>query len=75
MEVPEKIDCIDCGQPCYRLSFPPEEGWAIGDYVAYRCSGCNDRWDVVVADPDEVTPQSSLSAEARAVFESRRQDN
>lgn len=74
MEVPDKIDCIDCGQPCNRLSFPPEEGWEIGDYVAYRCSGCNDRWDVVVADPNESTPESSLYNEARAAFESRRED-
>lgn len=75
MEIPEKIICVDCGQPCYRLSFAPEDGWQIGDYVAYRCSGCNDRWDVVVADPDEPTPQSELSEAARAIFESRKAES
>jgi len=52
MQVPDKIDCVDCGQPAYLLSHPPEDGWADGDYVAYRCSGCNDRWDLVVEASD-----------------------
>ncbi len=79
MDVPEKIDCIDCGQPAYRLSYVPEEGWEVGDYVAYRCSGCNDRWDMVVGDDTESeteTPQTHpAAAEARAILESRRDSN
>lgn len=55
MDVPETITCVDCGETAHRLSPPPEEGWTPGDIVAYRCSGCRDRWDLTVADPD--TPQ------------------
>jgi hypothetical protein len=75
MEVPEEIECVDCGQPAYRLSYPSEEGWQAGDYVAYRCSGCNDRWDMVVSDEndgDDVT--SSHAAEARAILQARQSD-
>ncbi|MEM9284197.1 MAG: hypothetical protein AAGA96_20460 [Verrucomicrobiota bacterium] len=76
MEVPEKIVCVDCGEDAHRLSHPPEEGWEPGDYVAYRCSGCNDRWDLVVADPEnEQTESSSFSDEARAILEKRRSEN
>lgn len=75
MDVPEKIDCVDCGQPAYRLTEPPEEGWEIGDYVAYRCSGCNDRWDLVVSDESEEGPAPpSLLEEARSIIEERRRD-
>jgi hypothetical protein len=28
----------------------PEFGFCPGDWVAYRCSGCGDRWDMEVAD-------------------------
>ena len=52
MEVPDSITCVDCGQTAHRLTPPPEEGWEPGDIVAYRCSGCRDRWDMTVADPD-----------------------
>ena len=52
MEVPEKITCVDCGQDAHLITYPPEEGWQIGDYVAYRCRGCNDRWDLVVDEND-----------------------
>ncbi|MEM9015470.1 MAG: hypothetical protein AAGC68_00555 [Verrucomicrobiota bacterium] len=73
MEVPEKIVCVDCGETAHRLSYPPEEGWRVGDYVAYRCSGCNDRWDLVVADEDETDETTSFAAEARAILEARRE--
>lgn len=74
MEVPDTIVCVDCGQPARLLSFPPEEGWEVGDIVAYRCSGCNDRWDLVVADEDENQATDSVSAEARAILEQRVRD-
>lgn len=74
MEVPETIVCVDCGQPARLLSFPPEEGWEVGDIVAYRCSGCNDRWDLVVAGEDENQATDSVSAEARAILEQRVRD-
>ncbi|MEM1442554.1 MAG: hypothetical protein AAGF67_09440 [Verrucomicrobiota bacterium] len=75
MEVPEVIVCVDCGQSAHRLTYPPEDGWEVGDYVAYRCSGCNDRWDLVVGKEDsEETATDSFAAEARAILESRRKD-
>ncbi|MCB1089084.1 MAG: hypothetical protein KDM63_18760 [Verrucomicrobiae bacterium] len=52
MDIPLIITCIDCGADAHRLTPEPEFGWATGDIVAYRCSGCLDRWDMVVADPD-----------------------
>lgn len=52
MEIPDSITCIDCGQDARRLTEKPEEGWEPGDFVAYRCTGCNDRWDMVVADEE-----------------------
>lgn len=72
MEVPEVIVCVDCGQSAHRLTIPPEEGWEIGDYVAYRCSGCNDRWDLVVCHEDagEIATDS-FAAEARAILQAR----
>lgn len=44
--LPETIVCVDCGGTCHRLSRAPDEGFEPGDTVAYRCSDCNDRWDV-----------------------------
>lgn len=74
MDVPEEITCVDCGQPAYRLSYPPSEGWEVGDYVAYRCSGCNDRWDMEVsAEVEETGTRQTFSyaAEARVILEER----
>lgn len=71
MEVPETIICVDCGQEARRLTPPPEEGWEIGDSVAYRCTGCNDRWDLVVSDPDSPPSSVSYVAEFRALLEDR----
>lgn len=53
MEIPDSITCIDCGQEARRLTEAPEDGWEPGDFVAYRCTGCNDRWDMVVANEEE----------------------
>lgn len=71
MEVPETIICVDCGQEARRLTPPPEEGWEIGVSVAYRCTGCNDRWDLVVSDPDSAPTSVSYVAEFRALLEER----
>jgi hypothetical protein len=71
MEVPETIICVDCGQEARRLAPPPEEGWEIGDSVAYRCTGCNDRWDLVVSAPDSAPTSVSYVAEFRALLEER----
>jgi hypothetical protein len=52
MPVPERIVCVDCGGTCHRISYEPEDGFAAGDAVAYRCEDCRDRWDIVVEDDD-----------------------
>ncbi|CAN5432873.1 hypothetical protein BH23VER1_BH23VER1_03150 [soil metagenome] len=61
MEIPQTITCVDCGQTAHLLSRAPEGGWRPGDFAAYRCAGCNDRWDLVVEDPAEARPYQSLS--------------
>lgn len=53
-QVPDVITCVDCGGECHRLTEPYEDGWQVGDVVAYRCRDCLDRWDVVVGDPDDL---------------------
>ena len=50
---PERIDCIDCGGVCSRLTLEPELGWAPGDLVTYRCRDCNDRWELIVDESDD----------------------
>jgi hypothetical protein len=46
----ESIICVDCGGNAHLLSHPPEDGlWQVGEVVAYRCSDCLDRWDLVLA--------------------------
>ena len=45
---PATIVCVDCGGTCHLLSHVPEEGFAPGDVVAYRCEDCRDRWDIVL---------------------------
>jgi hypothetical protein len=52
MTAPETIVCVDCGGTCHRISYEPDEGFAPGDVVAYRCADCMDRWDVIVEDDD-----------------------
>jgi hypothetical protein len=54
MFVPEPtIDCIDCGGECHLLTRVGEFGWVPGELLVYRCSDCNDRWDLLVPDPDD----------------------
>jgi len=53
MQVPESIICVDCGGTCHLLSYEREdEPFEAGDVVAYRCSDCMDRWDIVLEDED-----------------------
>lgn len=59
MEIPETIVCVDCGADAHRMTLPPEDGWEAGDIVAYRCAGCRDRWDMVVADPDDTADRGN----------------
>ncbi len=74
MEIADTIVCVDCGQEARRLTPRPEEGWEIGDSVAYRCTGCNDRWDLVVSDPEETADVPSYASEYRAILEQRKLD-
>ncbi|HEX8582731.1 MAG TPA: hypothetical protein VF640_10395 [Acidimicrobiales bacterium] len=54
MRAPPVIVCVDCGEDCHLLSKPPPDGEFLpGDVIAYRCSGCMDRWDVVIPEDDE----------------------
>jgi hypothetical protein len=47
------IVCVDCGSDAYLMRLPTEEQpYEVGDVIAYRCSGCNDRWDLVVEEDD-----------------------
>jgi hypothetical protein len=50
--IPTEIVCVDCGGRCHLLSHVPEEGFAAGDVVAYRCADCLDRWDIVLDEED-----------------------
>jgi len=47
IEVPERIVCVDCGGECHRLTPEVEGGFPQGAVIAYRCSDCLDRWDLV----------------------------
>ncbi|NBP41894.1 MAG: hypothetical protein EBU22_06550 [Actinobacteria bacterium] len=50
----ESIICVDCGGTAHLLTHPPEdEIWLAGEVVAYRCSDCRDRWDIVLAPESE----------------------
>jgi DNA-directed RNA polymerase subunit RPC12/RpoP len=52
-----EIECVDCGGRCFLLSHAPHEGFEPGDVVAYRCSDCLDRWDLVLPEDEaELAP-------------------
>ncbi|MDB4657951.1 hypothetical protein OAK43_00965 [Verrucomicrobiales bacterium] len=71
MNVPETITCVDCGQSAHLISYPPEEGWQIGDSVVYRCRGCNDRWDLIVDESDDPETGGSTSFDFRQWLKDR----
>lgn len=50
--LPESITCVDCGGTCHLVTYAPEEGFAPGDIVAFRCEQCLDRWDIVLTADD-----------------------
>jgi len=50
--IADRIDCIDCGGSCGRLTGDPEFGWQVGDVVAYRCADCLDVWYLEVEADD-----------------------
>jgi hypothetical protein len=54
--VDQVITCIDCGGRAHLVSYAPEDGWAPGDLVTYRCEDCLDRWDLIVPNEDGTYP-------------------
>ena len=51
--IADRIVCVDCGGWCHRLTHWPEDDPPLpGDTVAYRCSDCGDRWDLVLDQED-----------------------
>ncbi|MEX1038045.1 MAG: hypothetical protein WDZ96_04215 [Acidimicrobiia bacterium] len=56
---PPQYDCIECGGVAHLISFLPNDGeLEDGTPLAYRCSDCNDRFDVVWEpdDGNDLTP-------------------
>jgi hypothetical protein len=54
MQVRQRITCVDCLSEARLLSHePPDEGWAPGDIVAYRCPECGERFDLELTDDDD----------------------
>lgn len=52
MGPPEVIVCVDCGFDAHLLSSRHDGEWEAGDIAQYRCSGCNDRWDIEITEED-----------------------
>ena len=51
--IADRIVCVDCGGQCHRITHWPEDDPPVpGDSVAYRCSDCGDRWDLVLDQED-----------------------
>ncbi len=51
--IADRIVCVDCGGWCHRITHWPEDDPPVpGDTVAYRCSDCHDRWDLVLDQED-----------------------
>ncbi len=49
-DVPDVIDCIDCGGRCHLLvTWAPDNPPVVGDIVTYRCEDCLDMWYIEVA--------------------------
>lgn len=56
MAIPQRITCVDCGEPAYLVQdVTDEDRFSPGDIVTYRCSACLDRWDVELTE-DDVAP-------------------
>ena len=48
-----EIICVDCGGTAHLITPPREDNaWEVGEFVAYRCSDCLDRWDLQLTDED-----------------------
>jgi hypothetical protein len=50
---PATIVCVECGGTAHLISYLPDDDRLEDDYpVAYRCSDCGERLDVVWGDED-----------------------
>ena len=50
---PESINCVECGGTAHLISFLPiDEPVEPGQPLAYRCSDCLDRFDLVWEEDD-----------------------
>ena len=61
MEVPDQIRCMECGGVCHRLTHrAADDPFQPGDWVAYRCPDCLERFDMMLGDedPDEFEPEN-----------------
>ncbi len=48
------IACVECLGVANLISFLPEDGEVeVGTVLAYRCSDCLDRFDIVMTDDPE----------------------
>lgn len=63
VEVPETIVCVECRGTCHRLGHPPPEGYESGDWVAYRCGDCMDRFDLEVPDAEDLRAEAEAAGD------------
>ena len=51
---PETITCVECGGTAHLISYLPEdEAVEPGTPIAYRCSDCADRFDLIWEEPGD----------------------
>lgn len=54
MDVPDQIFCVECQGTCHRLTQRPhDDPFLPGDFVAYRCADCMERFDMVLGNDDD----------------------
>ena len=54
VDVPDEIFCVECQGTCYRLTQRPDDDpFLPGDFVAYRCPDCAERFDMVLAEDED----------------------
>jgi predicted nucleic acid-binding Zn ribbon protein len=55
MRIAETIRCVECGATAHLLTaFPEDDPPQPGDIIPYRCEDCMERFDVVLADEDDL---------------------
>lgn len=57
MQVADQILCVECGGTCHRLTQRPhDDPFLPGDFVAYRCPDCLERFDIILEDDEDDQP-------------------